>query len=128
MGNHYLWCNFQIRKNYYIMKKINLTLAASIVAEMNEHFDSHDFIRKLNETSPDIYIRYIVRHCKNGGSINTADGEIALFLSRNKRKLHIDKDNPEIKLSTNILGNISRNAAWIKQDTQKNSIDNYSLT
>jgi hypothetical protein len=95
---------------------MDIKIALEVISYLNTEFDSHDFIRKLLEKHPEVYGRYLVKHGDNGGSVATADGEIAKFLARHDNEhdnaLHIIRIGNG--RSRDILDNISDNAKWHK--------------
>lgn len=98
------------------MSKINTTkqgltlqIAKDIIKTIKtKYFDSHVFILKLKNDYPNNYGSILAAH---KGKNNTADGEIAKFLSDNSAQLNIVQINSKI-LSINILGKPSENALW----------------
>ena len=92
-----------------IKQGLTLQIAKDIINTIKtKYFDSHVFILKLKNDYPNYYDSILASH---KGKINTADGEIAKFLSDNSVQLGIVQINGKI-LSINILGKPSENALW----------------
>ncbi|MDE5880153.1 MAG: hypothetical protein K2H60_00350 [Muribaculaceae bacterium] len=87
---------------------------ADIIDDLDDRFDSHDFIIMLSETIPEVYNKILDKHHNN---VSTACGEISRWLSTHTSKLEIERivsSSSEVHVSENILGNESSCAQWHK--------------
>lgn len=82
-----------------------------IIDQMNDEFNSHDFIEKLSQAHQDLYVQVLNQYAEKGQPFQTVHGILAKRLKNNWKHLvrHIDTDKSE-----NIFGNYNDAAIWQK--------------
>ena len=99
----------------YSVKTFLDRCAISIIKQMPNNFDSHDFIFKLMELEEEEYINTLNTFISDGKNIfKEYHRQIGLYLSAHQSKLNITKDD-NLAMSMNVKGYISECAAWQKQ-------------
>lgn len=88
-----------------------LSEAQSVIAQLDNEFDSHEFIKRYIYSFPKSYGILIEKHA----NISTAHGEIANLLRINSSTLNISK-NIDGVCSHDIFGNDVQNAKWRKNN------------
>ncbi|MDE6794940.1 MAG: hypothetical protein K2J63_06505 [Muribaculaceae bacterium] len=87
---------------------------ADIIDALDDRFDSHDFIKMLNDTIPEVYHKILAKHNEN---VARAHVEIGRWLSTHTSDLKIERVLPpssEIHMSENKSGKESACAQWHK--------------
>lgn len=82
----------------------------TVVDEMDEKFDSHEFIKAYILRFTKAYGSLLVKH----ENVTTAHAEISNYLRNHADELGIEKVGAE-KISKDIFGNDAPNAEWRKK-------------
>ena len=88
---------------------MNIQQCTTVIGNLQNDFDSHDFILKFLEKYPVEYGKLLIKY-KN---VNTAHAEIGRFLLDKDNKLEIEKAGEHD--SPNIFRNLSPCALWQKK-------------
>lgn len=91
---------------------ITLQQAQRILAELNNGFDSHDFIEKYIILFERDYVSMLVEKIESNHIFRTVNASIGRFLADNQKELRIEKNGRES--SKNVKGNDTENQGWIK--------------
>lgn len=91
---------------------MEITEAKSVIAGLNEIFDSHDFIRAFIFKYPSTYGAMLTKH----NNVITAHAEIANFLRLNSSELPIRRAEDVNHKSDDIFGNCVPCAKWAKMN------------
>lgn len=94
---------------------MRLEHAQIVVHELPEEFFSHDFIEKYIDLYEREYLAELIRYAlltPQRGAFRKLHSQIGLFLTRNMKKLRIEKE--ERGNTKNIKGNSTENQKWIK--------------
>lgn len=89
---------------------MTLTEAISVIAELGEHFDSHDFIKDFIFKYPSTYGTMLIKY----KSVTRTHAEIANFLRLNSTSLSILRVDDMNHKSCDIFGNLAPCAKWTK--------------
>lgn len=87
---------------------MNIQQCTTVIGNLQNDFDSHDFILKFLEKYPAEYGKLLIKH----SSVNTAHAEIGDFLLKNSGNLNIEYKGKHESL--NIFRNMSPCAQWNK--------------
>lgn len=103
------------KKEKEMNKLITLEQAEKVINNLPEEFTSQDFLEKYRDLYEMEYLKGLMYYAigKTEGVFRTYHSRVALFLSLNKRRLHI-MEVEKIR-SKNIKGNITKNQNWKKQ-------------
>lgn len=91
---------------------ITLQQAQRVMDELNNGFDSHDFIEKYMILFERDYVNMLVEKIESNQIFRTVNASIGRFLADNQRELGIDKNGRQS--SKNIIGNDTENQSWVK--------------
>lgn len=91
---------------------ITIQQAQRIINELNDEFDSHEFIEQYITLYERDYVIMLIEKIESEQIFRTVNASIGRFLSDNTTELRIDKNGRET--SKNVKGNDSENQGWIK--------------
>ena len=86
-----------------------LSVAQWCITRMHNNFDSHDFIRVLSATHPEVYRQWLDDYA----SIQSCHSQIGIFLANQATALSIEKTGEHESL--NIYNECTTCAQWKKQ-------------
>lgn len=95
---------------------ISISDAQAVCDQLDERFDSHDFIYKYIALHENDYIEMLSLRNDKEQVFRTLNAEIGRFLLLHQDELGIIKDQEEGKMpSQNIKGNVTNSQRWIKK-------------
>ena len=89
----------------------NIDAVRAVIDEMDDKFDSHDFIKKFSKEIELDYV-YLLATAGTMTPFQTVHSQIGMFLSNNQNNLNIRY--VEDVNSENIFGNVTECASWKK--------------
>lgn len=94
----------------------NIDAVRAVIDEMDDKFDSHDFIKKFSKKIELDYV-YLLATAGTTTPFHYVHLQIGRFLSYNQKSLGIN--NVEDVNSENIFGNVTECASWRKKSKEK---------
>ena len=95
----------------FLVSKANMVIIQKIIANLNNKFNSHEFIEKFSKEFESDYIDFLTLY-KSKNAFLSVHKQIAKFLSINSATLRIRKTR---KVSSrNIFGEMDNIQEWIK--------------
>lgn len=91
---------------------MTLEEAATVIGELDKHFDSHDFIKKFIFKYPASYGTILIKQ----NDVTTSHAEMANFLRHNADALSIFKIDEASNKSYDIFGNPAPCSKWVKKN------------
>ena len=91
---------------------ITIEQAKRIIRELNNEFDSHDFIENYITQFEREYVNMLVDKIESEQIFRTVNASIGRFLADNQRELGIVKNGREA--SQNVKGHETENQGWMK--------------
>lgn len=89
----------------------NIDAVRAVIDEMDDEFDSHDFIKNFSREIELDYV-YLLATAGTATPFQTVHSQIGMFLINNENNLNIR--NVERVNSENIFGNVTPCALWEK--------------
>lgn len=88
-------------------------LRDEIITELDDSFDSHDFIENFAHRFEEDYIRFLYNET-SPGAFRALHSKIAKFLSENRVELSIDSTHNGKERSSTIFGSDGEVEGWVK--------------
>lgn len=102
---------------------ISISDAQAVCDQLDESFDSHDFINKFIALHENVYIEMLAQRNDKEQVFRTLNAEIGRFLQLHQDEIGIEEDQEKgKKLSKNIKGNVTNNQSWINKVKHLNKV------